>query len=218
MKTKMKSFYVRTLGVALALSSVATMGIPAAQASIDAELQIGSRGTEVTELQQFLATNNAIYPAALITGYFGSMTRDAVVQLQAAYGISQVGRVGPQTLAKINSIMASGQGLDINAPNMSNPTLSMQSNSATIGWTTSELTRGQVYYNTQPIQAEEATGPLQVPYVSGNLVSSGTALNTSHSLSIQGLQANTVYYYLTRSIDASGNITMTLPSSFRTNN
>jgi peptidoglycan hydrolase-like protein with peptidoglycan-binding domain len=214
----MKRFYTRALGVALAASSIAALGVPAVQAAIDRELGIGSRGTEVTELQQFLATNNAIYPAALITGYFGGMTRDAVVQLQAAYGIAQVGRVGPQTLAKINAVMASGQGLDINAPNMSSPVLSTQSTSATLTWTTGELARGQVFYNSQPIQAEEATGQLQIPYVSGNLVSSGTALSTSHSLTIQGLQANTVYYYLTRSIDASGNVSMTLPSSFRTNN
>lgn len=53
-----------------------------------------------TKLQQLGFFPSNIDP----TGYFGSVTRDAVKKFQAAYGIDSVGYVGPQTRAKLNSL------------------------------------------------------------------------------------------------------------------
>lgn len=71
-------------------------------------LVIGSRGDDVTELQNRL-TAEGVYSGP-ITGYFGSLTSQGVKNFQKKYGISQVGVVGPQTRAKLNSGVAVGTG------------------------------------------------------------------------------------------------------------
>lgn len=64
---------------------------------------------DVTCLQQFLKNQGAdIYPEGLVTGYFGSLTRAAVVRFQKKYGIIQTGFVGILTRAKINTILNEG--------------------------------------------------------------------------------------------------------------
>jgi len=49
------------------------------------DLRIGSRGTEVKELQKCLAKDPEIYPEGEITGYFGSKTKAAVIKFQEKY-------------------------------------------------------------------------------------------------------------------------------------
>ena len=57
-------------------------------------------------LQKLLASDPSLYPEALVTGFFGPLTEMAVKRLQAKLEIDQVGAVGPQTLAKINELLA----------------------------------------------------------------------------------------------------------------
>ncbi|MFA5841913.1 MAG: peptidoglycan-binding protein [Candidatus Paceibacterota bacterium] len=64
-------------------------------------LRLGSRGDEVTELQNRLVSEG-VYSGP-VTGYFGSLTSQAVKAFQAKYGIAQAGTVGPQTREKLNS-------------------------------------------------------------------------------------------------------------------
>lgn len=61
----------------------------------------GSRGVDVTALQQFLIDGGYGIPAGA-TGYFGLQTRAAVISFQKARGIAQVGMVGPLTRAELN--------------------------------------------------------------------------------------------------------------------
>ncbi|MSU54454.1 MAG: hypothetical protein EXS48_01250 [Candidatus Staskawiczbacteria bacterium] len=64
---------------------------------------------DVRCLQQFLAgQDSAIYPQALVTGFFGSLTRAAVVRFQAKFQIPQTGFVGILTRAKINLMLNGG--------------------------------------------------------------------------------------------------------------
>jgi len=63
-------------------------------------LNVGSRGADVTALQQFL-TDNKFYIGP-ITGAFGQMTKKAVIAFQKAKGIAQFGNVGPLTRAELN--------------------------------------------------------------------------------------------------------------------
>ena len=106
-------------GAVLALLFVSSAALPLAHAQITAtELSVGSSGSQVTQLQQVLATDSKIYPSGDVTGYFGSLTQAAVTQFQVAYCIDQVGQVGPVTEAKINDIMASGLGLVTTVPVM----------------------------------------------------------------------------------------------------
>ncbi len=75
------------------------------QLRLEARLSTGSTGKDVLLLQEFLATDPTIYPEGLITGFFGSLTENAVKRFQAKLKLEQVGVVGPQTLAKINEIL-----------------------------------------------------------------------------------------------------------------
>jgi len=217
--------------IAATLLLVSFLGINSAQAALTSYMSLGSTGADVTELQTYLATNASIYPQGLVTGYFGELTQAAVERFQTAQGIisqgkpetTGYGRVGPQTMARINALLGSSYQNNNNqvfwdtVPVLSSHYVQTSKNSATISWTTNEPTQGQVYYDTVPLIANEATGPSQQPYVSGAYaVDSGG--QTSHSITVQNLQANTTYYYLIRSIDSVGNMSMIWPTSFRTNN
>lgn len=196
---------------------VSLFGVENAHAALSSELDFGSTGSEVTELQQFLSTNSLIYPAGMVTGYFGPLTQAAVRQFQANYDIAQVGRVGPITMAKINDIMSSGFGLDTSAPIMSNASIQTNSTNATVNWTTNELARGQVYYDTFPIRSDEGFRRAQQAFVSGASAPNNTDVRNTQSVTILGLQPNTLYHYITRAVDNSGNYTMTLSNTFHTN-
>lgn len=205
------------MGIFAAFIVAASFGTSQAHAMISGDLQVGSRGSQVTELQQFLATNSDIYPAGIVSGYYGTLTQAAVVQFQVAYGISQVGRVGPITRSKINEIMASGLGLDTHAPTMSNISVQTTNTGATLNWTTNEGARGQVFYDTSPIQSNEETRQGQLAYIGGTL-SNNAGLSASQTVSVSGLHPNTLYYYIARAIDGSQNYSVSLMNSFRTGN
>lgn len=214
-------------GMAVALLVVSLFAVKSAQAAISSTLDIGSTGSQVTELQTYLARNASYYPSGLITGYFGPLTQAAVQRFQAAQGIvsdgtpatTGYGRVGPRTMASLNGLMggtASAQPSWDTAPILSAPSIQKSSTNATFTWTTNEPSQGQVYYDNVPLRSDEATGPRQLPYVSGAFSSGNTGL-TSHTITILNLTPDTTYYYLTRAIDNNGNMSMTWPNSFRTN-
>ena len=65
-------------------------------------LTVGSRGADVTALQQFLI-DGGFKIAAGATGYFGTQTKAAVVAFQKAHKINPtLGYVGPLTRAELN--------------------------------------------------------------------------------------------------------------------
>ena len=72
-------------------------------------LGFGSKNSDVTNLQTFLAQNSTIYPEGLVTGYFGPATLRAVERLQVKYNLASAGgagygNVGPKTRALLNSL------------------------------------------------------------------------------------------------------------------
>ncbi len=72
------------------------------------EMDYGLVGPEVIKLQQFLS-DHGYFPGALTTEYFGAQTQEALLAFQideqiiASVGDHGAGRVGPTTLATINS-------------------------------------------------------------------------------------------------------------------
>ena len=221
------TFSARLATVSMSLVIALSLGTQFAHAAmLTSTLDFGATGADVTSLQNYLATNGSIYPEGLITGYFGSLTQAAVQRFQNAQGIvtsgtpatTGYGRVGPTTLARINSLMVGGQVSTNGVPVIGTPTVQFGSTGATVTWTTNVPTQGQLYWSTSPIQADEATGPNQQPYISGTLTSDTNGLQTSHSVTISNLQANTTYYYLIRVVNNTGGVTITWPSgSFHTN-
>jgi len=82
-------------------------------AAITGQLDFGSSGSDVVELQAFLALNTDIYPSVRITGYFDVLTQSATERFQTAQGIvsqgtpetTGYGRVGPKTLIRVNKLI-----------------------------------------------------------------------------------------------------------------
>src|SRR3989344_750982 len=68
-------------------------------------LKQGDQGELVEQLQAFLAAEG-FFKHPKITGYFGPVTAQSVKDFQKAHGVSAVGKVGPQTMAKIKEIAA----------------------------------------------------------------------------------------------------------------
>jgi peptidoglycan hydrolase-like protein with peptidoglycan-binding domain len=186
----------------------------ASAATLDRQLDIGMSGADVTALQTFLATDPSIYPQGLVTGYFGTLTSAAVSNFQSKNGIDNVGRVGPITLTALNMRMTGVMG-DVSAPTIANVAVQRTANTATISWYTAESSRGVVYYSATPLTTYERPHTVDV---SGNTAMMNTGLNNAQNVFISGLTANTVYYYLIYVTDASGNVSITLPSSFQTAN
>ena len=96
--------------------------LPSGQAQslilLERNLTLGNEGVDVTLLQQLLLAEG-VYPEGRITGYFGSLTRKAVVRFQEKYraeilrpaGLSGgTGFVGPSTRAKINTLLGTPTG------------------------------------------------------------------------------------------------------------
>ncbi len=65
-----------------------------------------SNNNEVSCLQKFLKNQGQeIYPAGLVTGNFGNLTKLAVIRFQKKYAIAQTGFVGILTRTKINQLL-----------------------------------------------------------------------------------------------------------------
>ncbi|MEK7643090.1 MAG: fibronectin type III domain-containing protein [Patescibacteria group bacterium] len=214
-------------GTVTATLFISFFGIQTAYAAITNHLDLGATGSEVTQLQTYLATNASIYPSGLITGFFGPLTQAGVQRFQAAQGIvssgtpetTGYGRVGPTTMARINALMGSGSQVSWDTvPVLSTPQVERTNTTATFTWTTNEPTQGQVYWDTTALRADEATGPRQQPYVSGALALDAGGSQTNHTVTVSNLQPNTLYHYLVRGVDSVGNMSMVWPNTFRTNN
>ncbi len=67
-------------------------------------LSVGSTGAEVVALQSWLVSQGFLtMPAGVAEGYFGSLTKAAVVAYQTSVGLPNTGYVGPLTVAKLNA-------------------------------------------------------------------------------------------------------------------
>lgn len=90
--------------------------------SLGQTLRFGSRGTDVTKLQQFLASQGLLASDS-ITGYFGNLTQTAVQKWQASHNIVSSGSpettgwgvVGPKTRAAITACGSAPVGATITA-------------------------------------------------------------------------------------------------------
>ncbi len=174
-------------------------------------LKLGSRNSEVTALQTLLAQDSTLYPQGLITGYFGSMTKAAVIRFQSRNGLGADGIVGPMTRSILNGgLTNSGQ-----APIISGVYVNPSKNSAVVNFATNTPAQGKVFYSTTPLTTYEYENSVDV---SGTAVMTDTSARTSQSVSIPNLQAGTTYYYLIYTTGQNGNVTVSWPSTFVTSN
>jgi hypothetical protein len=81
-------------------SGVATIA-PAVSGSFTELLTVGSSGAQVTALQSRLITDGFL--TGSVTGYYGTLTQQAVSKYQKANGLSATGSVGPSTRDLLNA-------------------------------------------------------------------------------------------------------------------
>lgn len=192
-----------------------------AYTTINSQLELGEKNNDVTNLQSFFKDNSSIYPEGLVTGYYGGLTKNAVIRFQAQNNLDQVGRVGPLTRDKINNLISSGGWTmaDVSGPAFYNVIKSQTSSSATFTFTTDERTSVRVAYNTSSQMFNEGDiysngfGP-----IGGYSVSDTSGMSTSHSVTVPNLNSNTTYYYTVIATDAAGNVSVLGPNNtFKTN-
>lgn len=186
-----------------------------------AQMDPGQTSANVTRLQTFMSANPSIYPEGRITGFFGMLTKSAVMRFQALYGFDQVGRVGPMTLAKLNSLIATGgwRMTDTVGPSLYNVSTNKGTNSITFTLNTNENTGVRIVYNTSPLMFNEGDiNSNGFSAIGGYTANSSTGMGTSHTVTAPNLIANTTYYYTIIATDATGNVSVWGPNNaLRTN-
>ena len=203
-------------GTGLAVATLLAMSAPAFAADmLNRSLSQGMSGTDVSSLQQFLARDVAVYPQGIVSGYYGALTTAAVSKFQAKNGIAVVGRVGPVTLAAINAQMGGGTSVGGETAIISGASTNVSRNGANVMWSTDQNSKGVVFYSTSPLTTFESQNAVTV---SGQVALTDLLYHTSQNVSITGLNANTVYYYMIYTTDQAGYVTVTVPSTFQTTN
>ncbi|MDP2664605.1 MAG: peptidoglycan-binding domain-containing protein [bacterium] len=102
--------------IARVLAQLQALGAgPASCTSFQKNLFLGMKSSEVECLQKFLKSQGAqVYPEGLVTGYFGPLTRNAVIRFQEKYASEVLaplgfqggtGYVGPRTRMKMNELL-----------------------------------------------------------------------------------------------------------------
>lgn len=189
--------------------------------TLSRQMDYGDQNSDVRTLQTYLAKNPNNYPSGLVTGYFGAYTAEAVQKFQINQGIvlegtpetTGYGRVGPRTLARLNTLLAAGGIVyqnsplgDVYAPLITNEYLRETPSEVVIGWTTSEQAQSEVMYSTV------------WPFLYATAASMNTnAYTMKPELSFKNLLSKTRYYYILKSTDVYGNVMLTTHRTFTTN-
>ena len=114
--------------------------------SFTLDLKVGSRGTEVTNLQKSLNTDSRTQVASSGAGspgnessYFGALTKSAVMKYQIIKGISATGMVDAATRASLNAVSASSAS-SVSSVVASSAASSVASSVSTVGGTEGLIT------------------------------------------------------------------------------
>ncbi len=113
----------------------------------------------------------------------------------------------PGIAKKLNATSTATSTPDTTTPVISGISGTASTTTATVNWTTNEAATGKVYWS--------ATSPIDVNATSTASVSH-TGTSTSHSATITGLTASTIYFYVIESSDVSGNKATSTQQSFTT--
>jgi peptidoglycan hydrolase-like protein with peptidoglycan-binding domain len=124
---------------------------------------VGDTGERVKVLQTLLATDKTIYPEGLVTGYYGNLTKGAIMRYQKLNGLEQVGYVGPKTLALLNSWLLRQQGKQANSTSQSNSTATTMDFATTCQVTTNGVTTSLRWPKSIPCPKDTAVTNTTMP-------------------------------------------------------
>ena len=114
--------------------------------SLERELYIGLRGEDVKSLQLFLK-NKGFFTYPTLTGYFGEITKKAVIAFQSSQKIKQTGEVDPVTFKKIVDLSEVVPKEVLKAPVISEVTaIPVQTADKTPNYTFSTDSAGSIIY------------------------------------------------------------------------
>ena len=95
-------------GVPTSVSAAPNAGASGSSVAFTRAIGLGDSGASVVALQTYLEQRGLLeLPAGVSNGYFGALTRTALVRYQTSVGLSPVGSLGPLTRAKLNGELAS---------------------------------------------------------------------------------------------------------------
>ncbi len=129
--------YVNTSPTALSLPG-AVLGASTNCYVFNSTLQVGSTGADVSALQSRLMVEGFFTASA--TGYFGSITKAAVMTFQAKNGVDSVGIVGPKTRALLNATCPTGAPGATNQPAPAAPSAASFTQTLGVGSIGAEVT------------------------------------------------------------------------------
>ena len=181
-------------------------------------LKVGSKGSNVVALQQFISSNTDMYPSGTQDGKFGPNTRNGVIQFQLAYNLTADGAVGPNTRNKVNSVIAAGQGIDVSAPSIYNLAVVPTGRNVSVSFSSNEAVKATVFYDTNAINWDnwdDSVMSLATPAISGTQ-NTDSNFSSNKQFNLTNLSAGTLYHYTITVTDQSGNISVIAPSVFTT--
>jgi peptidoglycan hydrolase-like protein with peptidoglycan-binding domain len=143
--------------MALAATAIITVPFITSAATFSSWLTVGSRGLEVTGLQAILYAQG--YLKVSPTGYYGALTKQAVLSFQAANGLEPVGSVGPKTRALLNAYVTAHVSSTSNPPMMPAPAPVPTPSPAPVTITTTATTTASVSVSTTTSSPDPAPAP-----------------------------------------------------------
>lgn len=141
------------------------------------DLTMGSKGADVTALQQWLVSKGFLkMPAGVAYGYFGAVTKSAVAAWQASAGISPAsGYFGPISRAKVNAAASTGGSTGGNTGgSVSLAGNGRLTNVGSLGDVTSDLKVGDSATQVVGVSANATDGDVQIQRLDVTFTVDGT--------------------------------------------
>ena len=210
----MKNKTINSLSIIATAIALVAVPFAASAATVSRNLAVGMSGADVSSLQTFLSHDDLYYPDGVVTGYFGPLTKAAVVNFQTYNNLPKTGQIDAATLPVLDAKMA----LDGNGgPKaiISGVGVVAIPNSALIKFDTNEPAQGLVYFSTKPLAITEHWNSVDVV---ANMVATDKDFHTSQGIVIKNLQPKTTYYYMVSATDKYNNVSVSMPGVFVTPN
>jgi len=211
---------------------------------IGRDLYLGYQGADVSELQQFLK-DLGYFTHPVITGYFGPLTKEAVVRFQNNFNITPTGNIGPITASKIREISNTTESSTSEENNEENENSEDEDNEEkerldygrSKGVTVKAGGSGSNNKDTTPPSVSSVSSGTpaatsvtitwntneaansQVNYgttSSYGSSASGSGFTTNHSVNITSLLGETTYHFQVVSVDSAGNASSSSDATFVT--